>query len=250
MSKYQIFPLPNGKCRIPGQFAFHGGDPSTSVPYSLYYWLVLGAEKPILVDTGLDNVDEMNQGAAHVMAEPISQSADERAELQLRRFGLTETDIGAVVITHLHFDHVDRLDKFTNAKVFVSGSGFAAATANNWHGSWAPGKTLELLTKTAPERTVAEDNAEVAPGMRTMWMGGHSKCSQALLVPTSEGTACITGDTVSLLKNIEDDVAVGVYQDVDQCYHAMQLVRDNADIVLASHDPLMWERYGQGLGKL
>lgn len=249
MPDYTIHPLFNGRCVIAGHHAFHEGDPAERYPYALYLWLILGGDEPVVVDTGLDHVAEMNEGAAHVLAGPIIQAPGENAHVQLTRFGLTETDIGAVILTHLHFDHVDRLHLYRNARIYVSGRGLAEATAfPQWRGTWAPHKTLTLLTATAEERTVAADDAEVAPGIRTLWLGGHSPCSQGVLVDTRQGTACLTGDTVSLLKNLETNTPVGVYHDLDQCRRAMDRVREAADIVLPGHDPQTLTRFPEGVG--
>ena len=177
---YKIYPLKNGACTIPGRYAFDGGDESEIFPYSLYVWLVIGGERPILVDAGLRDVAEMNRGAAHVMADPIVQKPEERVTEQLARRGVAPEDIGVVLITHLHFDHVDELDLFTNARIVVSERGLEAATAfPGWQGSWAPQATLEGLTQTWKERVIATDDAEIVPGIRTFWVGGHSPCSPA-----------------------------------------------------------------------
>jgi glyoxylase-like metal-dependent hydrolase (beta-lactamase superfamily II) len=248
MTQYVIHPLLNGRCLIAGHHAFYNGDEKESYPYALYLWLILGGERPMLVDTGLDNVEEMNQGAAHVLREPITQQPGERGVEQLARFGVRPEDVGKIAITHLHFDHVDCLDQFPNATIYVSGRGLEKATANNWHGSWAPGKTLELLTRTAKDRVVATDDVEVAPGIRTMWVGGHSPCSQAVLVDTKAGRVCLTGDTVSLNLNIERNQAVGVCHSEEECYAGMEKIRGAADIILGSHDPAHAGAYPNGLG--
>ena len=107
--RYVIHPLLNGRCVIAGNHAFHEGDPTESWPYSCYLWLILGGERPVLVDTGLDNVEEMNRGAAHVLRQPITQEPGQTTREQLARFGLKGEDIGAVIITHLHFDHAGGL---------------------------------------------------------------------------------------------------------------------------------------------
>ncbi|NLE59192.1 MAG: hypothetical protein GX616_12585, partial [Planctomycetes bacterium] len=60
--KYRIYPLRNGRCEIAGNDAFEGGDPAKSCEYVLYAWLILGGEKPMLVDAGLNDVAEMNRG--------------------------------------------------------------------------------------------------------------------------------------------------------------------------------------------
>jgi len=39
-------------------------------------------------------------------------------------------------------------------------------------------KTLDLLTKTAKERTITADDEEIYPGIDVAWAGGHSPCSQ------------------------------------------------------------------------
>ncbi len=245
---YVIHPLLNGRCVIAGNHAFQGGDPAEDWPYSCYLWLILGGDRPILVDTGLDNVEEMNRGAAHVLRRPIVQEPGQSTREQLARFGLKGEDIGAVILTHLHFDHVDCLDQFPSARIHVSARGLELATADGWKGSWAPGKTLEILTRTAKDRTVAQDDAEVAPGIRTMRVGGHTPCSQAVLVETRAGRACLTGDTVSLAANLERDIPVGVCEDPEECLRAMERIRREADIVLPSHEPAIPGIFPRGIG--
>ncbi len=246
--RYVIHPLLNGRCVIAGNHAFHEGDPAESWPYSCYVWLILGGERPVLVDTGLDNVEEMNHGAAHVLRQPITQEPGQSTREHLSRFGIKGEDIGAVIITHLHFDHVDCLDQFPAARIYVSGKGLELATANGWKGSWVPGKTLEILTRTAKDRTVAADDVEVVPGIRTMWVGGHTPCSQAVLVDTAVGRACVTGDTVSLAANLERGIPVGVFHNVEECRLAMDRIRSEADIVLPSHEPAIPGIFPRGIG--
>ena len=65
MPTYRIYPLRNGICKIAGNHAFYGGPNAETYDYALYIWLVLGGDKPILVDAGLSNIEEMNRGAAH-----------------------------------------------------------------------------------------------------------------------------------------------------------------------------------------
>ncbi|HEY3284007.1 MAG TPA: N-acyl homoserine lactonase family protein [Armatimonadota bacterium] len=245
---YRIHALSNGRCVIAGNHAFLGGDPEERHPYQLFLWLVEGGPYPILVDAGLRRVDEMNQGAAHVLAEPITQLPGETAAAQLAVKGVRPEDVGAVFITHLHFDHVDELGLYPNARLIVSGRGLAAATAfPGWQGSWAPHKTLQGLAHDWRDRVSATDDAEILPGIRTMWLGGHTPCSQAVIVTTSLGRTALTGDTVSLMANLERDIPVGVASDYDQCRAAIAQLRTHADILLPSHDPGVLERHPSGV---
>lgn len=245
---YRIHALVNGRCVIAGHYAFLGGSSDERYPYNLFLWLIEGGPKPILVDAGLRNVDEMNRGAAHVLAEPITQSSHETARAQLAARGLHPEDIGAVIITHLHFDHVDELDIYTNARIFVSKRGLSAATAFvGWHGSWAPFKTLRGLTAEWRDRTEAVDDCEIVPGIRTLWIGGHTPCSQAVIVYTSLGDVALAGDTVSLFANFEKDIPVGVAHDYEQCRTAMRRLREEANLVIPSHDPEVMSRFPSGV---
>ncbi|MGQ9523750.1 MAG: N-acyl homoserine lactonase family protein [Armatimonadota bacterium] len=245
---YRIRALSNGRCVIAGHHAFLDGRPDERYEYGLFLWLIEGGLRPVLVDAGLKNVDEMNRGAAHVLAEPIIQKPHEITRAQLAAHGLQPEDVGAVIITHLHFDHVDELDAYTNAQIFVSKRGLEAATAfPGWQGSWAPHKTLQGLTADWRNRTQAVDDCEILPGIRVMWIGGHTQCSQAVIVGTSLGDVALAGDTVSLFSNIERDIPVGVAQDYERCRAAMRWLREAADVVIPSHDPDVLRRFPGGV---
>jgi len=237
MPTYRIYPLRNGLCKVRGDHAFAGGCEDKVYGYALYVWLVLGGEKPIIVDTGINNIEEMNRGAAKVLYEPITQTPAESSRAQLARFGLTPEDIGHVFITHLHFDHVDELFNYTNAAIHIGKKEWTLATANDCRGSWGHGRIMFKLRddpKWNAKLHLVEDE-EVLPGFESFWVGGHTPGSMAYRINTAKGWAVCTGDTISLIENMKRPV--GVYSDLDEVKAAMKKVREKADIVLPSHDP-------------
>ncbi len=240
---YRIYPLRNGVCKIAGNHAFHGGNNAETYEYTLYVWLILGGDKPILVDAGLSNVEEMNRGAAHVLREPITQAKHEHSRAQLRKFGLEPEEIGHVFITHLHFDHVDDLLNYKNAKVYVGKKEWIGATTKA--PSWGHGQIMHafLNDPECKKRLVLVEDEEVLPGIESFWIGGHTPGSTAYRVNTAHGKAVLTGDTVSLLANFERNVAPGVHSSVDECRAALEKIRAKADAVLPSHDPGTLKRW-------
>jgi glyoxylase-like metal-dependent hydrolase (beta-lactamase superfamily II) len=240
---YRIYPLRNGVCKIAGNHAFHGGNNAETYEYALYLWLILGGDKPILVDAGLSNVEEMNRGAARVLREPISQRRDEHSRAQLRKFGLAPEDVGHVLITHLHFDHVDDLLNYKNAKVYVGKKEWIGATTAA--ASWGHGRVMHELSNNPDwkRRRVLVEDQEVLPGIESFWIGGHTPGSTAYRVNTAQGKAVLTGDTVSLLANFERNVPPGVFESLDECRAAIKKIRAKADIVLPSHDPATLKRW-------
>lgn len=228
---------------------FADGDPTERYDFALLVWLIEGPSGPCLVDCGTRHIDEMNEGAAHVLAEPITQRPEEDVLRQLARHGRSPEDIQAILVTHLHFDHVDNLDLFPCARIIVSARGFHEATKNpGWVGSWAPGKTLEGMTGPWRPRVVLTDDAEVLPGIRTVWLGGHSPCSQGVLVDTAAGQVLLAGDTIHRFENLEQMRPIGIYHSLDECRAALERVRAMNVTVMPGHDPRVLDAAAWGTG--
>ena len=240
---YRIYPLRNGVCKIAGNHAFHGGDNAETCDYALYIWLILGGQKPIMVDAGMSDVAEMNRGAAQVLREPITQHQNESTRAQLRKFGLAPEDVGYVLVTHLHFDHVDDLLLYKNAKVYVGRKEWEGATKAA--PSWGHGRILHefLNNPQCRERLVLVEDQEVLPGIESFWIGGHTPGSMAYGVNAAHGRVVITGDTVPLLANFERNVPSGIFSSLEECRTAMDKIRSRADTVLPSHDPATVDRW-------
>ncbi len=234
---YRIYPLRNGVCKIAGNHAYYGGDNSETYDFALYIWLVLGGDKPILIDAGLSDVEEMNRGAAHVLREPITQDKSESGIAQLRKFGLKPEDIGHVLITHLHFDHVDDLLNYKNAKVYIGKKEWEGATKAA--PTWGHGKIMHEFSNTPScrECLVLIEDQEVLPGIESFWVGGHTPGSTAYRVNTAHGKAVLTGDTISLMGNFEKNTPLGIFSNRQECIASIKKIREKADIVLPSHDP-------------
>ena len=236
--KYRIYPLRNGVCKIAGNHAFHGGNNEETYDFALYIWLILGGDKPMLVDAGISNIVEMNRGAAHVLREPITQDKNESSRAQLQKFGLTPEDIGHVFITHLHFDHVDDLLLYTNAWVYIGKKEWQGATTIA--PSWGDGRIMNefLNNPECRQRLVLVEDQEVMPCIESLWIGGHTPGSMAYCVNTAYGKTVLTGDTISLLANFERKIPPGIFSSLEECRAAIEKVGAKADIVLPSHDPV------------
>jgi glyoxylase-like metal-dependent hydrolase (beta-lactamase superfamily II) len=238
LKKYRIYPLRNGVCKIAGNHAFHEGNNEETYDFALYIWLILGGDKPMLVDAGISGLVEMNRGAAHVLREPITQDKNESSQAQLRKFGLAPEDIGHVFITHLHFDHVDDLLLYKNAKVYVGKKEWQGATTSA--PSWGHGRIMhEFLNNTqCRQRLVLVEDQDILPGIESFWIGGHTPGSMAYRVNTAYGWAVLTGDTISLLANFERKIPPGIFSSLEECRAAIEKVGSKADFVLPSHDPV------------
>ncbi len=149
-------------------------------------------------------------------------------------------------ITGLHFDHVDDLLEYKNAKVYIG--------RREWEGAlsaapnWAHGKILHEFSNTpdCKKRLVLVDDEEIAPGIRVVQLGCHTPGSQGVLVRTWMGPVPLAGDVVYKYENIEKDSPTRS-PDPQICRDAMARIRSLADIVLPAHDPLTLERWPNGI---
>ena len=83
-------------------------DPHETTAQDLDYfvWLIRGAGRDILVDTGF-NAEEAKARSRKLTLNPVDALAN---------FGVAADTIRDVIVTHLHYDHAGNLDRFPNAR--------------------------------------------------------------------------------------------------------------------------------------
>ena len=86
--------------------------PNEKIPLPVFTFLIEGAEKLVLVDTGMawtERADKYHHPGSW-------QEEGQDIESQLKAAGYTPADVDIVLFTHLHWDHMFYLDKFINAR--------------------------------------------------------------------------------------------------------------------------------------
>lgn len=236
---YRIRALKNGQCQVRDYITYAGGGHNCSTFY-LYVWLIEGADRPILVDTGPKHVDEFNRSTADYIPGGIVQAPEEATPALLARAGVSPDDVSHVFVTHLHPDHYEYFDLFPNAVMVVNRRGFLAGlTSVKRH-------VMQALARRWPESLHLVEDEEVLPGIRTLHLGCHSECSQAVCVDTPAGRAALAGDVVYKFRNLEENLPIG-WADPNAWHTAVRRLRSAADIILPGHDPEILTRYPGGL---
>jgi glyoxylase-like metal-dependent hydrolase (beta-lactamase superfamily II) len=93
-----------------------------------------------------------------------------------------------------------------------------------------------------------EGEATIIPGVRCVPTGGHTPAHQMIYVDVASGTAIITGDNVYLADlAMRDGTQPGYVVDLADTLAAIQRIRRDADHVLPMHDPVVFERYPNGV---
>ena len=238
---HRIHLLQYGTGVAPRWLYFHLDETPGGVPVGMYCWLIEGPSGWVLVDVGATEEDtRARYGDRYSFADwldPVDLVAEQ----------VSPEDVGTVVFTHAHWDHLSPCaDRYPSAR-FVVQRREIEARVNPPHPTFRElcfadyidglgerfGSRLELI----------DGDCEIVPGIRTIVVGGHTLGSQAVLVETARGTACIAGDLVPSYENLETDHATALHEDLLACYAGMARIREHSDFVIPGHDRRVLERH-------
>lgn len=221
-----------------------------------YFYVLRGDDGRLcLIDTGVRDVAEINPGVVAGVGERGRFRMDmerENIPLLLSKEGIDPAQVDYVFLTHLHYDHCSNVRLFPNARIVVSRRGWmqtlTCPVPEMLPHPVFPRDVIGYLAGEGRDRLVlTEEDQEILPGISCFYTGGHSLCSQAIQVHTKAGKAVFTGDVTFLYGNITDNHPIGLITDVMECYQAMARIRQTADLIIPGHDPLLLERFPDGV---
>jgi glyoxylase-like metal-dependent hydrolase (beta-lactamase superfamily II) len=111
---------------------------------------------------------------------------------RLRALDVQPEQVDALVLTHLHWDHMQNFDLFPNATIYVHPDELEYARGR---GDWA---TMRYVHAALAERVVepVAECFEIEPGARILDTPGHTGGSMSLVVDAPEGIVGIVGDAL------------------------------------------------------
>ena len=127
----------------------------------------------VLVDTGV--------GSGHPLIDELYQRPRVTPIVDaLNHAGIDERDVGAIVNSHLHFDHCGQNSALASVPVFVQAAELTAAQE--------PGYTIAEWAHTEPGRRRVVDGDEcIAPGVTILATPGHTPGHQSVVVERADG---------------------------------------------------------------
>ena len=164
-------------------------------------------------------------------------------ETQLGELGVRFSDIGHVILSHLHYDHCGYIRQFPHARISVQRREYAHAFAAE------PGMAYFSDEYDDPELQwdLRDGDWEAMPGLRLIDTRGHTQGHQSAIVELPEsGTLVLPFDAGDLQENFDDEVLPGEICDGDAALRAIQRLKtlaaaDRATLLLF-HDPVAIQR--------
>ena len=220
-----------------------GADSSRKAKISMMVWVLRSPTHTILVDAGFYREEFLKAWKVTGYVKP---------SVALEKLGIRPEQVTDIVVSHLHWDHVDGVDLFPNAKVWVQRAEFThyQKPENQPQSGVFPVDIamLEKINRAGRLKLVDGDSQQVAPGVFVYIGGRHTKESQFVTVATGEGQAVIASDNLYLYENLEKRRPIAATWDTVSNLAAQDRMRKLAGagkLIVPGHDPAVFTRFTQ-----
>lgn len=182
MQTYSLIPIHIGKIKVDLGIMSYRTNYGVREWLPMIAWYIKGAEKNILIDTGISS-----KAMAYYSETPVEDLVD--FEEGLKKVSITPSDVDLIIQTHLHFDHVGNTHKCKNARVIVQKSELEFAMAPHpMQGYLYDPRLLRDL-----RFEIIEGDKSILPGIEVIHLPSHTPGVQAVSVHTAKGRAVISG---------------------------------------------------------
>jgi len=211
-------------------------------PIDFFIWVLENGDRRIVVDTGYD-LDEAGRRGRSIFDTP--------GRILAAR-GIDPASVDTVILTHLHFDHAGSLREFPNAGLWVQEAEMAFATgpcmcADHIRHPFTGDHICDMVRALYAGRvSFISGSAEVAPGVETHLIGGHSRGLQCVRVRTRRGWVVLASDTSHFYENFLGGKPFPIVIDVEDMmtgFNRIISLADSVDHVVPGHDPLVRKLY-------
>lgn len=226
---YSITPLLTG-VRNPDQgiMTYQRGY-GTRIWLPIWAFLLQGEGKRILVDTGLDENELIVPAGFTEETGLVPMSIVDGLTAQ----GIQPGHIDIVINTHLHDDHCGNNSLFSSSTFYAHADEIVFCRNPHPIDHRYDDYFIEDILFTE-----IQGRTEIAPGVTTMHMPGHTVGTLSVLVETGDGSSVITGFCCNNRNFPENGPAVcpGVHLDAIAAWNSIQSVKEMGASIMPMHE--------------
>jgi glyoxylase-like metal-dependent hydrolase (beta-lactamase superfamily II) len=222
---------------------FIGGDPhDADMPMDYFTWLVRGAGRTFVVDTGFTAEMAVKRRRSYLRS-PIDA---------LDALGVQAATVQDVIITHLHYDHVGNFDRFPAARFHLQERELNFATGRHmkypfFAHSYEPEEVVGIVRLNFAGRVELHNGmVELAPGLTLHPTPGHTAGLQTVRVHTRRGWVVLASDSTHFYENMTRDrpftIAFHLGEMLDS-YRLIESLASSPDHIIPGHDPMVMQLY-------
>lgn len=227
--------------RVAGLIA--GADTSRRLNLAMMVWLLQGSDgHDILVDAGFHRADMVRRYHPTDYLPPDST---------VMRAGVAPDQIRDLIVSHVHWDHLDGIDLFPAARIWIQREEFdhhldSAGTVKDRMIDAGDAKVLAQIAREGRVELIDGDAKEIMPGITVYTGGKHTFASQYVGVRTKEGTVVIASDNMYLYENLSTHRPIAQTLDSLSNLRAqarMTTIAASPSLIVPGHDPEVFVRF-------
>lgn len=213
------------------------------MPMDYFVWVVRHADRVWLVDTGF-NEKAAAQRAREFLRCPITA---------LSSLGISPEHVSDVILTHLHYDHAGNVDRLPNARLHIQEAEMHYAVGRHMcfgllRHPYAADDVVEVVRGVHANRVHFYDgDAQLAPGLHLVRVGGHTQGLQAVRVHTARGWLVLASDASHFYDNVSNESPFPIVFHVGEMLEGYRKLLTLADTFehhfIPGHDPAVMSRF-------
>jgi len=251
---YEVYAIRYGVLRsFPVAALVAGADTARRMDVALTVWLLKGSDgRAVLVDAGFYRDKFLRRWKPADFVKPSDA---------VRRAGVRPEDVTDVIVSHVHWDHVDGADLFPRARVWIQRDEYAhhvdeGGRPRNPTIDSVDAAMLARLRRAGRVRLVEGDAQEVLPGVTVYTGGKHTFASQYAGVRTAAGVVVIASDNAYLYENLTTRTPIAQTLDSAanrRAQERMARLAASERLIVPGHDPAVFVRHptpGGGVARI
>ena len=215
------------------------------IDIAMVVWLIEGAGRTILFDSGFHREKWMQQFNVKDFLSPVAA---------VREAGVDPAGVTDIIISHAHWDHMGGIDLFPNATIWIQKAEYEYYTGAAWQPGGRKGGIDEEDIQELVRRNVRGkvrfadgDDAEILPGIRVYTGARHTFASQYVRVAGAEPYV-LASDNCYLYENLRSRRASATFDRADEpanlaAQQRMVTLAGVAERVVPGHDPEQFQRF-------
>jgi glyoxylase-like metal-dependent hydrolase (beta-lactamase superfamily II) len=220
-----------------------GADTSRTVDIAMMFWLLEGPDsRRVLVDAGFYRQKFLDDWKPADYRRPSDAAS---------AAGVAADSVTDIIISHIHWDHLDGADLFPNARIWIQRDEYShyvgeAGEALDAAIDSVDAAMLSGLNKAGRVQLVNGDAQEILPGIIAYTGGKHTFASQYVGVRTAKGTVVVASDNCYLYENLDKHRPITQTLDAKSNLAAqdrMKKIASKTQWIVPGHDPAVFQRF-------
>lgn len=250
----EVFAVRYGTLRdFPVRGLVAGADSTRRMDIALTVWPIRRSDgRVVLVDAGFYRSKFVTRW----------KPADyQRPSDAIRAAGIGAEEVTDVVVSHVHWDHLDGADLFPNARIWIQRAEYEhhvddAGRVRDRAIDSLDAVMLADLKRAGRVQLIDGDDQEILPGIRVYTGGKHTFASQYVSVATARGIVVLASDNLYLYENLDSRVPIAQTLDPASNLRAqdrMLTLASQRRLIVPGHDPAVFALFpatGKGVVKI